>query len=281
VHVAMEHFAHPARGPTGQHWECDAATWYLLVAPILTTLTIISQVVWLFGAPGDYAAAEAPMGRMMTGGPQASTLASRSRILKSSDGTEETSIEKFMRSLGQPLPAMTFLALEVVATALALALSIRDEYLCEPAVWWAVTFIASATLLVLIVAPTSIFFFWRVVPPSRSKEVEESIKPVNANGGARTKVPPGTQSGINQRGNVPPDFGPGVYVVTHGMVAVTADPSPASAIVTPLLAGARINVVEVVRMEEDQKIRGRIDNPAGWISLMDLVNGRSWAQREQ
>jgi len=54
VHVAMEHFAHPARGPTGQHWECDAATWYLLVAPILTTLTIISQVVWLFGAPGAH-----------------------------------------------------------------------------------------------------------------------------------------------------------------------------------------------------------------------------------
>lgn len=275
VHVAMDHFAHPARGPTGQHWECDAATWYLLVAPILTTLTIISQVVWLFGAPGDYSAAEAPMGRMMTGGPN---TASRSRFLKASDGTEETGIERFLRNLGKPVYAMTFLVLEVIATALAIALSILDEYLCEPEVWWAVTYIASATLLVLIVAPVSIFFFWRVVPPIR-KEVEESLKPVD--GAVRRDSASGMRGPNNDMGNVPLDVGPGVYVVTHGMVAVTAEPSQSSAIVTPLLAGHRIKILEVLRLEEEQKIRGRIENPAGWISLVDLANGRSWARREQ
>lgn len=47
-----------------------------------------------------------------------------------------------------------------------------------------------------------------------------------------------------------------------------------------LLPGVVVSVVEVVVMPEVQRVRARIQNPEGWISLINTANGFRWAQKQ-
>jgi len=79
---------------------------------------------------------------------------------------------------------------------------------------------------------------------------------------------------------------PGMYVVTHDQtwVGSTADdlsaPDPQSQ-GRRLANGARVDVVEVATLAERELVRGRIDSPPGWISLLNLTSGYRWAEKGQ
>lgn len=61
--------------------------------------------------------------------------------------------------------------------------------------------------------------------------------------------------------------------VKHGMRV-------SSATVTNIYAGTTVEVLEVVICDEDQRIRARIKEPAGWISLSNTEYTQFWAVKE-
>jgi len=73
-------------------------------------------------------------------------------------------------------------------------------------------------------------------------------------------------------------FGPGIYYVKND-VAVTLGKSTSSKMVSTLKAHKYFTVLEVSKDTKDQRIRGRLKDPAGWISLMNLKTGHIWAHR--
>mmetsp|Transcript_94930 Transcript_94930/g.306460 ORF Transcript_94930/g.306460 Transcript_94930/m.306460 type:complete len:433 (-) Transcript_94930:447-1745(-) len=76
---------------------------------------------------------------------------------------------------------------------------------------------------------------------------------------------------------------PGAYVITHDNIKVSpqlalgADQGGAG--VKRLSVGTKAHVLEVVLLAEAQRVRGRIENPPGWISLMNTTNGYRWAEK--
>jgi len=73
--------------------------------------------------------------------------------------------------------------------------------------------------------------------------------------------------------------GPGAYVITHDHTAVTSGVL-LSEPVDFLSAGTLVSVVEVTRCEDENRIRGRIEKPEGWISLENTQDGYRWARRQ-
>uniref|UniRef100_A0A7S4Q6U7 IRG-type G domain-containing protein n=1 Tax=Alexandrium monilatum TaxID=311494 RepID=A0A7S4Q6U7_9DINO len=77
---------------------------------------------------------------------------------------------------------------------------------------------------------------------------------------------------------------PGLYVITHDNIKVSpqlalgADQTSMVGI-QRLAVGTIISVVEVVSFTEAQRVRGRIEDPPGWISLMNTSNGYRWAEK--
>eukprot|EP00660_Eupelagonema_oceanica_P015459 gene15459-12869_t len=64
-------------------------------------------------------------------------------------------------------------------------------------------------------------------------------------------------------------WAPGEYVaVERAQVGETIERDSAKIAVLP--RGRRVRVIEVVRRDDLRRIRGRIDDPAGWVSLEDL-----------
>jgi len=76
--------------------------------------------------------------------------------------------------------------------------------------------------------------------------------------------------------------GPGVYTVIHDRTAVTRSVALGSDddVVGKLGFGAVIRVIEVVRSHQERRVRGRIENPPGWISIMNMETGKRWAQKQ-
>lgn len=74
---------------------------------------------------------------------------------------------------------------------------------------------------------------------------------------------------------------PGKYTIVHNNAAVRSQLDMSSPIVKHLLAGTVVKVFEVVPHGEGDlaRIRARIDNPAGWISLTDIATGYRFADR--
>merc|ERR1712232_1371357 len=71
---------------------------------------------------------------------------------------------------------------------------------------------------------------------------------------------------------------PGNYVITHDNIKLSPFAALGSALgVERLSAGTVINVLEVQILEEEKRVRGRIESPEGWISLMNTENGYRWA----
>lgn len=57
---------------------------------------------------------------------------------------------------------------------------------------------------------------------------------------------------------------------------ITNESSMDSADVGELQPGASVKVLEVITLVEEQRVRGRIAEPAGWISLLKLDDGYRW-----
>jgi len=70
---------------------------------------------------------------------------------------------------------------------------------------------------------------------------------------------------------------PGEYILT-GKTLVSSGLSSDEADVGVLPKGAHVNVIDVIDMPEKQRVRGRIEEPAGYISLRNTMIGFRWAE---
>lgn len=71
---------------------------------------------------------------------------------------------------------------------------------------------------------------------------------------------------------------PGMYRITH-LAHVKSGVYTKSRPVADLQPGALVVVKEVVTDEVTKRVRGRVLEPPGWISLMNLENGDRWGKR--
>merc|ERR1719277_1959097 len=71
--------------------------------------------------------------------------------------------------------------------------------------------------------------------------------------------------------------GPGTYTILHSGTWVTQSESKTSRVSISLKLGAQVTVLEVKMMSEDHRLRARIADPPGWISLKSLDDGYRWA----
>eukprot|EP00933_Yihiella_yeosuensis_P063077 TRINITY_DN66146_c0_g1_i1.p1 TRINITY_DN66146_c0_g1~~TRINITY_DN66146_c0_g1_i1.p1 ORF type:complete len:514 (+),score=109.84 TRINITY_DN66146_c0_g1_i1:201-1544(+) len=78
-----------------------------------------------------------------------------------------------------------------------------------------------------------------------------------------------------QRFQINEDDGPGPYVVINEHLAVTAARSRGGDgdIIGKLAVGTPVVVQEVVPLPDQQRIRARIEHPAGWITLFSMQTG--------
>lgn len=75
--------------------------------------------------------------------------------------------------------------------------------------------------------------------------------------------------------------GPGMFAITHPCaLAPSVRLALKEDVITELEIGTVVQVVEVVRNDEQHRIRARLENPAGWISIEDILNGHRWAERQ-
>jgi len=76
---------------------------------------------------------------------------------------------------------------------------------------------------------------------------------------------------------------PGMYVITHNNTFVSEDariPPSEHEVRHRLEEGREIRVLEVVQVPEQNRVRARIQNPPGWISLKDVKLGHRWANKK-
>ena len=72
---------------------------------------------------------------------------------------------------------------------------------------------------------------------------------------------------------------PGPYRVVHAGAAVTEGFARGSRDVATLSRGIVVDVLEVRVAASEERIRGLIASPAGWISLLKTNTGERWADR--
>jgi hypothetical protein len=73
-----------------------------------------------------------------------------------------------------------------------------------------------------------------------------------------------------------------MYTIVAGGAYVTSSKYPSyTSIIAELPVGARVQVLEVVRVEGIASIRGRIEDPAGWLSLLEVQYGFQWAEQQE
>lgn len=74
---------------------------------------------------------------------------------------------------------------------------------------------------------------------------------------------------------------PGHYLITHNNAAVRAEVALDSPVVGQLAAGEIVHVLEVLPLLEENRVRGKLEHPHGWISLVNLQDGYRWAERQE
>lgn len=74
---------------------------------------------------------------------------------------------------------------------------------------------------------------------------------------------------------------PGHYLITHNNAAVRAEAALDSPVVGQLAAGEIVHVLEVLPLLEENRVRGKLEHPHGWISLVNLQDGYRWAERQE
>jgi len=72
---------------------------------------------------------------------------------------------------------------------------------------------------------------------------------------------------------------PGTYAVLHDRTKVAATAALSDSWLAELPKGTLVEVSEVVCREQDKRVRGRLESPAGWISLLNTETGYRWAER--
>lgn len=82
---------------------------------------------------------------------------------------------------------------------------------------------------------------------------------------------------------VPESDSPGSYVIIHDQTAITPTEAigESEGIVGKLDAGTIVKVTQVVNKMGAHRVRGRIESPAGWISLLDTEGGLRWAVKSK
>lgn len=77
------------------------------------------------------------------------------------------------------------------------------------------------------------------------------------------------------------DESPGTYVIVQDVCAVERECARGTPEVGEFGLGKRVSVVEVVRREDCARVRARVTDPPGWISIVALdQTGYRWAARE-
>merc|ERR1719221_813193 len=73
----------------------------------------------------------------------------------------------------------------------------------------------------------------------------------------------------------------GIYTVVQDVAVETclAPGNKSEDIICLLRVGTIVNVLAVAHIE--RRVRGRIEHPAGWISLLDLEDGYRWVQKQE
>jgi len=78
--------------------------------------------------------------------------------------------------------------------------------------------------------------------------------------------------------------GPGLYTLTRAVFVApdcnNLDPDD-DELVEELEPGEQVWVQEVVLLKEEERLRARIEEPAGWISILNTSSGRRWARRAE
>jgi len=77
------------------------------------------------------------------------------------------------------------------------------------------------------------------------------------------------------------DLKPGMYEIVHDNATVRSAAVTSSPVVARLRVGEMVKVVEVEVVESEARVRGRLEEPLGWISLMDLQDGFRWARPQK
>lgn len=73
---------------------------------------------------------------------------------------------------------------------------------------------------------------------------------------------------------------PGTYVIDFEGLVVGPELLPSARVVCKLPKGRRVAVAEVRIVEHISRVRARVEDPPGWISLLNLTTGERWARRE-
>ncbi|CAE7634710.1 unnamed protein product [Symbiodinium necroappetens] len=122
---------------------------------------------------------------------------------------------------------------------------------------------------------------------SRDKNVEEQVpnlrSPPEEGGRYEAGGQPCKDTSLAQPPELPSSLlaldSPGVYVVSQ-TVALTVGPEKSSAKLQNLNVGTAVQVLEVVHQQEDKRVRGRVEDPAGWISIVGTEDSNRWASRD-
>lgn len=122
---------------------------------------------------------------------------------------------------------------------------------------------------------------------SRDKNVEEQVpnlrSPPEDGGRYEAGGQPCKDTSLAQPPELPSSLlaldSPGVYVVSQ-TVALTVGPEKSSAKLQNLNVGTAVQVLEVVHQQEDKRVRGRVEDPAGWISIVGTEDSNRWASRD-
>lgn len=72
---------------------------------------------------------------------------------------------------------------------------------------------------------------------------------------------------------------PGAYTILHDRTKVAPAKELSDQWVAELGKGTSVRIVEVISMPGIKRVRGRLESPAGWISLLNTETGYRWAAK--
>jgi len=107
---------------------------------------------------------------------------------------------------------------------------------------------------------------------SRSCESLDSLLSTNPPPSGDVQVPSVAGSDLADE-----SYKAGLYEILQDGTCVDDGPSFETAEIAILGKGTIVNVLEVLTVPGIQRVRARIDAPRGWVSLLDVSSGHTWA----
>ncbi|CAJ1417591.1 unnamed protein product [Effrenium voratum] len=128
---------------------------------------------------------------------------------------------------------------------------------------------------------------WRSIQDARDANSDVSSEEMQPEGSRapseRNEPMESVQSAHSERSEGFEDDGPGLYVLRRTVFVSPScenlDPDD-DEIVDELEVGSRVSILEVAHLRNERRLRARLAHPDGWITLMNLQNGKRWATRE-